>query len=126
MTSDGIVGVGLIDLDPIMSGEKHFVPQRIFLTYKTQAVGHVNTIIDFVEEPSEMVTFRFENASIRRKTTTIGSPKVWVQVFMGEEVLFTQKDKDKKDAPCWSDEVLVFNIPRSMAKCKVVVNDSEK
>lgn len=126
ITADSIVGTGSIDLDPIIHGKQHLVPTRIFMNYKTQAVGHVNTVIDFIEEDAETVSFRFENASIRRKTSSITSPKVWIKVFMGEEVLFTQKDADKKNAPSWSDEVLSFNIPKSMMRCRIICFDDEK
>lgn len=73
--------------------------------------GFINVVAEFTEEAARTLSFRFQMASIRRKTSSFGSMNCWVQVVIGEEVIGTKKCKDTKETPpTWFDEFLTFNI----------------
>lgn len=82
--SDAEIGFGIVDLDPIINFKKPKEDFRCFINYNRELAGFVNVVAEFVEEPSRTLSFRFEMASIRRKTSTFGSINCWVEVVIGE------------------------------------------
>jgi hypothetical protein len=51
-----------------------------------------------------LLNFRFETASIRRKTSTLSNMNCYVKTTIGEEILTTKKQKDTKEMPpVWAD-----------------------
>lgn len=93
---DSEIGFGIVDLDPVINFKKPKDEFRCFISYDREKAGLVNIIAEFAEETAQTLSFRFDSASIRRKTSTFGSANCWVQATIGEEVLHTQKHKDTK------------------------------
>lgn len=121
---DAEIGFGIVDLDPIVNFKKPKDQFRCFLNYDRQQAGLINIIAEFQEQPAQTLNFRFETASIRRKTSTFGDMNCWVKATIGEEVLQTTKQKDTKQMPpVWSKEILVFNVPKSAPHVNIIVMD---
>ena len=76
--SDKVLGYGIVDLDPIINLKKPKEEFRCFIGNEMAMSGFVNVIAEFTEEPAKTLSFRFEMASIRRKTSTFGSMNCWV------------------------------------------------
>lgn len=61
------------------------------------------------------VTFRFESATIRRKTGTCGQDNVAVRLTIGEEIRETEFQKDSLDnPPVWHDTKYNYKIPEGI------------
>lgn len=82
--SDNEVGFGIVDLDPVIKFKKPRDEFRCFINYDSKDAGYVNLIAEFKEENAKTLSFRFETASIRRKTSTFGSMNCKVRVIIGE------------------------------------------
>jgi hypothetical protein len=94
--SDSEIGFGIIDLDPIVNKKLPRLEFRNYLSYNREKAALVNLIGEFQEEPYQVLNMRFDGATIRRKTRTLGSMNCWVQVVAGEELLKTDKKKEIK------------------------------
>ena len=97
--SDKIVGYGIVDLDPLVNSKQLKHEFKCFITYKQKDAGFINLGVEFIEEPSRTVSFRFQTASIKRITSHITSMHCWVEVKMGEEILSTKKSKNTDKSP---------------------------
>ena len=82
--SDNQIGFGIVDLDPIINFKKPKEEFRCFINYERKLAGFVNIIAEFTEEQARALSFRFQMASIRRKTSTFGNMNCWVEVTLGE------------------------------------------
>lgn len=115
ITSDDVIGYGIIDLDPYLNSLKLGSPPaseggmnsskapqapqktnlRCFLNFERKQAGFVLFQASFKEEKTDIVHFRFETAELQRSTKTFGDmDKLYVKVTGGEEILQTQKSKD--------------------------------
>ena len=84
---DNEIGFGIVDLDPIIKFKKPRDEFRCFVNYNRKDAGYINLIAEFKEEDSKTISFRFETASIRRKTSTFGDMNCRIKAVVGEEVL---------------------------------------
>ena len=103
--SDDLVGFGIIDLDPYLNTLKLSSPQsdltkskeggstgtsqanttslRCFLTFDRKQAGFVVLEASFKEEPTHIISFRFETATFQRSTRTFGDMDCYVRVSAG-------------------------------------------
>ena len=111
ITSDDVIGYGIIDLDPylnalqvkappepevkpenaegniVRSGIKAEVKKsflRCFLNFDRKQAGIVTLEASFREEPVDIISFRFETADLERSTRTFGEMECYVKVTAGE------------------------------------------
>lgn len=57
--SDGEIGFGIVDLDPIVNFKKAKDEFKCFLSCDKKQAGYVNIIAEFKEEQAQTVSFRF-------------------------------------------------------------------
>jgi hypothetical protein len=125
ITSDDVIGYGIVDLDPYLNTLKVSAPEgelkpqgrskehdpvlkatlRCFLNFDRKQAGFVVLEASFKEEKTDILHFRFETAEFQRKTKTFGDmEECYVRVTVGEEVLETKRSKDTAtDKPVWKD-----------------------
>ena len=82
--TDNEIGFGIVDLDPVVQFKKPRDEFRCFVNYDRKDAGYINLIAEFKEETAKTLSFRFETASIRRKTRTFGDMNCLVRVIVGE------------------------------------------
>ena len=80
---DAEVGFGIVDLDPIINFKKPKEELRCFINYKRENAGIVNLVAEFIEEPARTLSFRFDTALIRRRTSKLTNMHCWIQVTIG-------------------------------------------
>ncbi len=104
--ADNFIGYGIVDLNPVINFSKDGKDNnklndcfRCMLNFQYREAGFVNICAKFEEEPTELISFRFEQAVIRRKTSTFGDMNCWVQLTVGEEVMKTRKHRDTRSTP---------------------------
>jgi hypothetical protein len=75
------------------------------------------------------MSFRYENSILRKKTTFLGlgDMNVKVRTTIGEEVLETNRRKDKKEELLsWNDTILEFLVPNDIKDGLVELYDDKK
>jgi hypothetical protein len=126
LLSDSEIGSGIADLDPIIDNKVQKMEFRSYLIFNREKAALVNIVAEFKEEPFKVLNMRFDMASIRRKTSTLGSMNCWVWVAGGEEVVKTSKKKETKEMPpSWSESYQTIMIPESLKAVDIIVMDDD-
>jgi hypothetical protein len=102
--SDSVIGYGIIDLDPYLNAlqaqaraPEHGPAQggelgkakdqtanlRCFLNFDRQQAGFIVLAATFKEEKTDIISFRFETAELKRNTRTFGEMENYVRVTVG-------------------------------------------
>lgn len=126
LSSDSVVGHGAVDVSQIINLKKSREEFKVYINHLQKEAGYVNIVAEFKEEPTKAISFKFDIATLRRKTSTFGSMKCWVEVAIGEEVLYTSKSKDKTSSPpTWENDILTFLVTDSIKEGFVTVYDDD-